>query len=75
MQGGGPGELGLFRLFGDATRDGVVNSNDTNVVSTAMGSSSTSPNYRAYLDANNDGNVDQIDLGQFRARLNTSLWP
>jgi hypothetical protein len=32
------------------------------------------PNYLWYLDANNDGHIDQFDLGQFRTDNNASVF-
>ena len=64
--GGGPGELGLFRLFGDATGNGIVDQLDLAQFRTANNSSSGSAAYIAYLDADNSGTIDQIDLAQFR---------
>ena len=66
--GGGPGQLHLYRLFGDANGDGVVDQLDLAIFRSANNSSSVDPNYLAYLDANYDGNIDQIDLAQFRER-------
>jgi hypothetical protein len=72
--GGGAGQLHLYRLFGDATGDGVVDQLDLGQFRAANNSSSADANYLWYLDANNSGAIDQIDLGQFRTRNNTSIF-
>jgi hypothetical protein len=72
--GGGPGELGLFRLFGDATGDGVVDAQDLGLFRRAFNTSAGIPLYLAFLDANNDGIVDQQDLGQIRSRFNANVF-
>jgi hypothetical protein len=73
-QGGGAGELRLYRLFGDATGDGVVDQLDLGQFRAASNSSVGNPAYVAYLDADNSGTIDQIDLGQFRVRNNASVF-
>jgi Right handed beta helix region len=73
-QGGGPGQLQLYRLFGDATGDGIVDQSDLGLFRAAYNSSVGNPAYVAYLDADNSGTIDQIDLGQFRQRDNGSVF-
>jgi hypothetical protein len=73
--GGGPGELALFRLFGDATGNGIVDQLDLAQFRAANNSSVGNPAYVDFLDADNSGIIDQIDLGQFRARNNASVFP
>jgi hypothetical protein len=73
-QGSGPGELGLFRLFGDVNGDGVVDQLDLGQFRAANNSFSGAVAYVAFLDADNSGSIDQLDLGQFRSRLNTSVF-
>jgi prepilin-type N-terminal cleavage/methylation domain-containing protein len=70
---GGSG-LHLFRLFGDATGDGVVDQSDLGYFRSAENSSIGSAEYLYYFDANNDGNIDQIDLLQFGSRFNMSVF-
>jgi Dockerin type I domain len=72
--GGGPGQLGLFRLFGDATGNGVVDAQDLGQFRQTFNAGVGNPLYLAYLDADNSGTVDAQDLGQFRARLNASVF-
>ena len=73
-QGGGTGELGLYRLFGDATGNGIVDQLDLAQFRSANNSSSGSAAYIAYLDADNSGTIDQIDLGQFRAATTAAFF-
>ena len=73
-QGGGPGQLRLFRNFGDATGDGIIDQLDLGQFRAANNSSSPDPAYVAFLDADNSGTIDQIDLGQFRGRNNSSVF-
>ena len=73
--GGGAGELELYRLFGDATGNGVADQLDLAQFRAANNSSIGNPAYVPYLDADNSGAIDQIDLGQFRQRNNSSVFP
>ena len=73
-QGGGPGQLHLFRLFGDTDGSGIVDQLDLAQFRSANNSSSGSSAYLAYLDADNSGTIDQLDLAQFRARNNSSIF-
>jgi hypothetical protein len=57
--------LHLWRLFGDATGNGVVDLNDLSVF--------ISPGYHNYLDANNDGLINLNDLAAFRNRYNHTV--
>ena len=70
---GGSG-LQLYRLFGDANGDGVVDATDLGQFRSTFNANNTQANYLAFLDANNDGAVDAIDLGQFRSRFNTNVF-
>jgi hypothetical protein len=72
--GGGPGQLGLYRLFGDATGNGVVDQLDLGQFRNTFNASSSNPAYLAYLDADNSGAIDQTDLGQFRVRFNANVY-
>ena len=74
-QGGGPGQLGLYRLFGDVTGNGIVDQLDLAQFRAANNSSLGNPAYLGYLDADNTGTIDQIDLAQFRQRNNSSVFP
>jgi hypothetical protein len=73
-QGGGAGELGLYRLFGDTNGDGVVDQVDLGQFRAANNSSVSDPAYIASLDADNSGTIDQVDLGQLRQRNNSSVF-
>jgi hypothetical protein len=73
--GGGTGQLGLYRLFGDATGNGVVDQLDLAQFRTANNSTGPGSPYVAYLDADNSGTIDQVDLAQFRSRNNSSVFP
>jgi hypothetical protein len=73
-QGGGTGQLQLFRLFGDVNGDGVVGTADLGLLRTAMNTSAGNALYLAYLDADNSGSVDAQDLGFFRSRFNHSVF-
>ena len=68
---GDPATNKLFRLFGDANGDGVVDQSTS--ASSGPRSIRAPSNYLAFLDANGDGVVDQVDLGQFRSRFNVSI--
>jgi hypothetical protein len=74
MLGGGPGQLHLYRLFGDTDGNGVVDQIDLAQFRSANNSSAGSPAYLAYLDADNSGNIDQFDLAQFRQRSNANVF-
>jgi uncharacterized delta-60 repeat protein len=66
--------LRLYRLFGDANGDGVVDPVDLNQFRMAFNSISGSPFYLAFLDADHDGVVDAFDLDQFRSRFNVNVF-
>jgi regulation of enolase protein 1 (concanavalin A-like superfamily) len=71
---GGTG-LRLYRLFGDATGDGVVDLADLGQMRGTFNAGVGEPAYLAYLDADANGTVDLSDLGQFRSRFNQNLFP
>jgi glucose/arabinose dehydrogenase len=73
-EAGGPGELRLYRLFGDATGNGVVDLLDLSAFRTTFNAGAGNPLYLAYLDADLNGVVDLVDLGQLRARFNGSVF-
>ena len=60
--GGGPGQLHLYRLFGDVNGDGVVDQIDLGQVRKAFNTSITDPFYLSFLDADNSGTIDQGTL-------------
>ena len=71
---GGPGQLRLYRLFGDATGNGVVDLVDLAAFRGTFNAGAGSPAYLDYLDADNNGTVDLVDLGEFRSRFNASVF-
>jgi hypothetical protein len=72
--GGGPGELHLYRLFGDANGDGIVDQLDLGIFRTTFNAVAGESNYLWYLDADGGGAVDQTALGQLRGRFNTNVF-
>jgi predicted outer membrane repeat protein len=70
---GGTG-LHLYRLFGDASGDGVVDATDLGQFRSTFNANNSQANYLAYLDADNSGSVDAQDLGQFRSRFNANVF-
>jgi hypothetical protein len=66
--------LHLFRLFGDANGDGVVDSTDLGLLRSALNSNSSQVNYVSYLDADNSGGIDSMDVAQFRKRFNENIF-
>jgi hypothetical protein len=72
--GGGPGELSLFRLFGDANGDGVVDPRDLGIFRTSYNAANGNPYYLAYLDDDNSGAIGPQDLGVFRSRYNANVF-
>jgi hypothetical protein len=72
--GGGAGQLHLYRIFGDANGDGVVDQQDLGQFRQAFNTSTGNPLYISFLDADNTGAVDQQDLGQFRTRFNANVF-
>jgi hypothetical protein len=72
--GGGAGQLGLYRIFGDTNGDGIVDQQDLGQFRQTFNASVGNSLYIAFLDSNNDTNVDQQDLGQFRTRFNANVF-
>ncbi|HEX4591225.1 MAG TPA: hypothetical protein VH120_14915, partial [Gemmataceae bacterium] len=66
--------LHLYRIFGDATGDGTVDTFDLAQFRTAYNSGAGQANFLAYLDADNSGGIDLQDLGQFRSRYNLNVF-
>jgi extracellular elastinolytic metalloproteinase len=71
FQGSGPH---LYRLFGDASGDGVVDATDLGQFRSTFNANNGQANYLSFLDADNSGVVDASDLGQFRPRFNTNVF-
>jgi hypothetical protein len=65
----------MYRLFGDATGDGVVDLLDLADFRSTFNVGAGDPAYLAYLDADNNGVVDLVDLSEFRGRFNGSVFP
>jgi hypothetical protein len=63
----------FFRLFGDVTGDGVVNTADQTLFDAAFGSRSRKANYVACLDYDANGRIDAKDRAAFRARFGRSI--
>jgi hypothetical protein len=73
--GSGSGyHLGLYRVFGDATGDGVVDLIDLGRLRSAFNTGVGSGAYLSYLDADNNGVIDLGDLAEVRTRFNVSLF-
>jgi hypothetical protein len=72
--GGGPGQLRLYRLFGDVNGDGIVDQLDLGQFRNSFNAGTGNSAYLAFLDADNSGAVDQVDLGQFRSRFNVNVF-
>jgi hypothetical protein len=70
---GGSG-LHLYRLFGDATGDGVVDLSDLTAFRGTYNAGTGNPAFLSYLDADNSGVVDLTDLTEFRNRYNHSVF-
>jgi hypothetical protein len=69
-----PGQLNLFRLFGDINGDGFVNGVDLIAFRSEIGTATGDPNFIAAFDANNDGFINGLDLIQFRTRIGSSIF-
>jgi hypothetical protein len=65
----------LFRLFGDADGNGVVDLVDLGQFRSSFNAGAGNPAYLSYLDADGNGVVDLVDLGQLRNRFNSNLFP
>ena len=72
--GGGTGQLHLYRMFGDANGDGIVDQLDLGLFRGSFNSSTGDAGYLGFLDADNSGTVDQVDLGMFRSRFNLNVF-
>ncbi|HEX4590785.1 MAG TPA: dockerin type I domain-containing protein, partial [Gemmataceae bacterium] len=72
--GGGPGQWRLYRLFGDANGDGVIDLTDLAQFRTSYNTAAGNPAYVSYLDADVSGAIDTIDLAQFRSRYNVNVY-
>jgi hypothetical protein len=70
--------FGLFRLFGDATGNGVVDLLDLAIFRGTFNQTGPNPPntaFLAFLDSDNNNTVDLLDLAQFRSRFNINLFP
>jgi hypothetical protein len=66
--------LHLYRLFGDASGDGVVDATDLGQFRSTFNANNSQANYLSFLDSDNSGAVDASDLGQFRVRFNANVF-
>ncbi len=64
---------GLYRLYGDATGDGVVNAADFAPFRGAFGSAVGQSAYVEWLDLDGDGFINAFDFAQFRSRFGASV--
>ena len=69
-----PGQLNLFRLFGDINGDGFVNGVDLIAFRSDIGTATGDPTFMAAFDANNDGFINGLDLIRFRNRIGSSVF-
>jgi hypothetical protein len=72
---GGPGQWKLYRLFGDADGNGVVDLLDLQQLRGTFNVSTPDPAYVEFLDADHNGVVDLVDLQAFRGRFNVNILP
>jgi hypothetical protein len=71
---GSPGDtVRLYRLFGDATGDGVVDLSDLTAFRNTYNAGTGNPAFVPYLDSDNDGVIDLDDLTAFRNRYNHTV--
>jgi hypothetical protein len=70
---GGTG-LHLYRLFGDATGDGMLDLSDLAAFRSTYNAATGQSGYLAYMDYDNTGAIDLVDLAAFRQRYNTSVF-
>lgn len=64
---------GLYRLFGDANADGVVNAVDYGPFRNAFGSSTGQAAYVEWLDIDGDGFINAFDFARFRTRFGSGV--
>lgn len=72
---GGPGQLRLFRLFGDSDGNGLVDLTDLSALRTSFNAAAGDPGFSPVFDYDGNGVVDLDDLQQFRSRFNVNLFP
>jgi hypothetical protein len=63
----------FFRLFGDATGDGVVNGSDLFQLRPSLGTSTGQGGFQSMFDFDGDGVVNGTDFFQFRSRNGTKI--
>jgi hypothetical protein len=66
---GGNKVVTFFRLFGDATGDGVVNNKDLAIFNTTFKKKAGDPGFLWYFDFDGNGVIDNIDKKEFNLRL------
>ena len=59
----------FFRLFGDSDGDQDVDAGDLQQLGLSLMTTSTDPLFNPIFDANHDGDVDSVDLAEFRKRF------
>jgi VCBS repeat-containing protein len=64
---------GLFRLFGDADGNGLVDAADKAAFDAAYGKKAGQAGYVSFFDFDQDGDIDAKDRNQFRQRLGTGV--
>jgi hypothetical protein len=64
----------LYRLFGDADGNGVVDLADLSQLRGSFNAGTGNPSYLAYLDVDGNGVVDLADLQAFRSRFNATVF-
>ncbi len=64
---------GLYRLYGDANADGVINAVDFGQFRGAFGTASGDSAYRDFLDIDGDGFINAFDFAQFRTRFGSGV--
>jgi hypothetical protein len=72
--GPSPTGIHLYRLFGDATGDGLNDLSDLAAFRNTYNAGTGNPAYVSYLDADNSGVVDLTDLAEYRNRYNHSAF-
>jgi hypothetical protein len=65
--------LHLWRIYGDATGDGIVDPSDFSYFGLTYNAAVGNPNYIVYMDADNSGVVDLVDLNEFRNHYNHTV--
>ena len=70
-----PGQLKLYRLFGDINGDGFVNGVDLIAFRPTVGTAVGDPNFLPRWMRTTTGSSTELDLIQFRNRIGSSVFP